>query len=741
MGWLLVTAVAFAVPGSSRFQQRAAAFGMGAIGTGAPSPGRLLEAVGTGIADHPLFESLYIGEPDRVVATTRWGKVTARDLYLYLVMARSEISPFILEKFDKEKLPSQRRELAKLVHDAIDDYVFVNIIVPRLTADLPWTDVEQARARMAALEAYRFVYVASVVRSKIRLSEADRVKYLQEHRAEIAAPERWRVRYIFMRSEESDPLDQQDAVQKRLEDLRQDILRGKIDFPEAARKYSEAPSAANGGEIPPFRRGEIFFYFEQAAANLKPGELSDVIRGPHGFYLLQLIEALPPEELSLDNPIQAGKVEDGLTRQVLRAQYLWDLKVLLEQRFRPVYNMRPWDEKRLDDVIGSVAGFSITKGQLLRMMPSLESEDLVSQESAVESTMRRLLEGEAIARAVVEAGGEASPFLPPMLEIARNMARLQQLKERLACQLQPNRAVVRRFWREHPELFTPLAMKRIVEVTLTPLNTAPLPEQSIAELERALAEGGGEAPSPLVPKDPSAVIPDLGDLTTTTQGTSSSSDVNAEMALPSADRVTSAVEETTEPLGSGAARGNETTATMPRGGAGPNQPAAGGLRRPARDAQPSPLPASGTWVGPLGFVEEVSTECSSPAKAPWPVARPPVRARRISPTRLREVVQNYRSSDWQLAYRDLGFLYLEDHPELPRALDTLEVGAYLPPKYENGRAITYCVEEARRPPKPTFEEIEPYAYRVWREVQVDKKLRALRQRELEKAQLQYTFEK
>ena len=191
---------------------------------------------------------------------------------------------------------------------SIDDYVFVNFVVPQLVAKEQWTEVDEARARVAALAGYQFVYITDIVKPKINIRPADRVKYLQEHRNEIAQPERWRVRYIFLRSEETDPLDLQDAVQKKMEDIRADILRGKIDFAEAARQYSQAPSAANGGEIPPFRRGELFFYFEQAAANLKPGEVSEVIHGPHGFYLVQLLEVLPAEELSMENPEQAAKV-------------------------------------------------------------------------------------------------------------------------------------------------------------------------------------------------------------------------------------------------------------------------------------------------------------------------------------------------------------------------------------------------------------------------------------------------
>lgn len=738
--WVGVVVIAFVamgiahgVPSSSKFQQRAAAFGLGAIGGGAVPASRVLQPSGTNISDHPLFHSLYVGEPDRIVAETKYGKVSARDLYLFLVMTRSKIPPYILENYDKEKFPDEREKIASEIRKAIDDYIFVNFVVPRLTKGLEWNEIDELRARIAGLEAYRFVYIAEVVRSKIRITDADRVKYLQEHRSDIAAPERWRVRYIFMRSEESDPLDAQDAVQKRMEDLRQEILRGKIDFAQAARQYSEAPSAANGGEIPPFKRGEIFFYFEEAASRLQPGEVSEVIRGPHGFYMLQLLEALPPEELSLDNPVQAGKVEDGLTRQVMRAQYLWDLKVLLEERRRPVLDMRPWDEKRPDHVVGSVGGFRITKGQLLNAFPSLANEDFSLEESGVEYTLRRILEGEAIAQAVRESGAHDSVFLGPMLEIARNLALVEKYKESVACQLKPTREVVLRFWRSHPALFTPLAMKRVVEVTLTPLNTAALPEQTVAELDRALAAGGGEAPSPLIPQQPEARIPDMAELTTSTEEVVSDSWAEGETTSAFTRSIDDSEKVTTTTAGQSFVR----TAVRDRGATRATSPQ---KMPPREDAQQKPKvelasQPSGTWVGPSGFPSQ-DVAVGQPVTSNL---RTPVRVRRLSPTNLREVVANYRSADWQLAYRDLGFVYVEDHPELPAEVEKLSKGSYLPPRYVGGRAVTYVVEDERRPSKPSFKEIESYAYRVWREVELDRRLKAVRSRELTKAQTVYRF--
>ncbi|AXA36882.1 Peptidyl-prolyl cis-trans isomerase PpiD [Candidatus Sumerlaea chitinivorans] len=727
--WCVIAACSAAAISGTKYQQRAAAFGFGAVGATAPQT-RALEAVGQTVSSHPLFESLYIGEPDRVVARTAYGKVTARDLYLYLLTANSQTKPYILELYDKAIIPSEKSALADQVRKAIDDYVFVNFVVPQLVAKEQWTEVDEARARVAALAGYQFVYITDIVKPKINIRPADRVKYLQEHRNEIAQPERWRVRYIFLRSEETDPLDLQDAVQKKMEDIRADILRGKIDFAEAARQYSQAPSAANGGEIPPFRRGELFFYFEQAAANLKPGEVSEVIHGPHGFYLVQLLEVLPAEELSMENPEQAAKVVDGVTRQVMRAQYLWDLKVLLEEKARPLYVYKPWDEKRPEDVVGEVAGFKITKGQLLNMYPAIESEDFTRRDALIDNVLKRILEGEILAMEVTKAGLADSPFIQRVNEFAHHLAMLEKLREKYACDLKPSRDTVRRFWRDNPRLFTPLPMQRVVKISLVPLNTAPTPEQTLAELERALREGGGEAPSPLAPKMPATSADEAAEPMPT----------SSEEALSTTSLATSGG----EPQATTATEAREDRATTAPGGGAPPLPPAGGTQKSSENesnvyAKPATAtqqkPAS--WYTPL-MLEPV-TETEEPSIQRVRRAKPQGATRSITPTQLREVVQNYQSGDWQLKYEDFGFIYVEDHPQIPREVVRLGAGEYLAPKLEGQTAVTYYVEAVRRLTKPKFEEIESYVYGVWRDVEVMKKLDAARRKGLDKARIEYSF--
>jgi len=79
-------------------------------------------------------------------------------------------------------------------------------------------------------------------------------------------------------------------AKERLEKI-QEELNGGADFKELAEKYSDDPvSAANGGELGFFQRGELVREFEEVAYLLKPGEISGIVETQFGFHLIQMIE-------------------------------------------------------------------------------------------------------------------------------------------------------------------------------------------------------------------------------------------------------------------------------------------------------------------------------------------------------------------------------------------------------------------------------------------------------------------
>jgi len=95
------------------------------------------------------------------------------------------------------------------------------------------------------------------------------------------------VRHILIRTNEA--VSEADA-RRRLEDLRERIVRGGADFAELARLHSEDGTAARGGDLGWVYPGDTVPDFERAMDALKPGEISEPVKTPFGWHLIQVLE-------------------------------------------------------------------------------------------------------------------------------------------------------------------------------------------------------------------------------------------------------------------------------------------------------------------------------------------------------------------------------------------------------------------------------------------------------------------
>ncbi len=108
------------------------------------------------------------------------------------------------------------------------------------------------------------------------------------------------VRHILIRTSEA--VSQAEAKRK-LEDLRERIVRGGASFAELARVHSEDGSAARGGDLGWLYPGDTVPDFQRAMDALKPGEISQPVKTQFGWHLIEVLErrtaAITPERQRL----------------------------------------------------------------------------------------------------------------------------------------------------------------------------------------------------------------------------------------------------------------------------------------------------------------------------------------------------------------------------------------------------------------------------------------------------------
>jgi len=82
---------------------------------------------------------------------------------------------------------------------------------------------------------------------------------------------------------------------KKARDIRERIVQGES-FEQVARSSSDDPSAKiNGGNLGYFSAFQMIMPFEDAAYNLKPGEISQPVRTPYGYHIIKLTGKRPSE--------------------------------------------------------------------------------------------------------------------------------------------------------------------------------------------------------------------------------------------------------------------------------------------------------------------------------------------------------------------------------------------------------------------------------------------------------------
>ncbi len=90
--------------------------------------------------------------------------------------------------------------------------------------------------------------------------------------------------HILITTQGLSEAEKEEAFQ-RAQEIREEVVDG-ADFNEVAREQSEGPSASNGGRLGSFQQGQMVPAFEEAAFNLEPGEISEVVETQFGFHII-----------------------------------------------------------------------------------------------------------------------------------------------------------------------------------------------------------------------------------------------------------------------------------------------------------------------------------------------------------------------------------------------------------------------------------------------------------------------
>ncbi len=259
----------------------------------------------------------------RIAAVVNSDIVTAEDVQarLLLVMKssgipdtpqnRQQLQPRVLQQLIDEKLELAEAKHYKVTADkgeidrslaniesrnnmtkgGLDQYLKAagiprSTLVDQLTASVLWNKVVEGRYG-----------------SDVNVSDSEVNDEIARLKADIGKPQS-HVAEIFLAID--NPTQEPDI--KALSDRLIGQIRQGAAFPAVAQQFSQAPSAATGGDIGWVTPSQFGPPLDDAIAKMNPGEMSYPIRTPAGYYILYLIERRTPGQTSADDTM-LGLVE------------------------------------------------------------------------------------------------------------------------------------------------------------------------------------------------------------------------------------------------------------------------------------------------------------------------------------------------------------------------------------------------------------------------------------------------
>jgi len=345
-----------------------------------------------------------------VLAQTPLGPVSALDVLMLDEMSDRAAALVPMQAWTQPtaaaSLPFQ-----PAMRQAVEHLVAFDALARRSGAWQPPADA----LRVGSFGASEAVWIEKVVKPQVKVAPIDIERYYLAHPEKYFNRLRAQVRYIFLKADRSDPVDK-NAVRGKLDELATQIRAGKISFEDAARRHSQAPSAAAGGLIPPFAKGTFFPAFDDQTFQLeKPGQTSTVFEGPEGYYLLQIVQLWP----AYNTPIAqvSGEIRDRLQLELVSHYYNYLISKMLERRFMR-NNSAIWEWLNLEAPIANLDKTTLSRQDYLRFFEDPIGSDFQVRINSVLNGSYNWIQGEAVLQDLEKRGQANHPWIARARQLA-----------------------------------------------------------------------------------------------------------------------------------------------------------------------------------------------------------------------------------------------------------------------------------------------------------------------------------
>lgn len=241
------------------------------------------------------------------VATVDGKKITKDDLYEVLVQASGpdavdalideKIVALEVEKADIEISDEEiQKELDDFKENAGGDEAFEAALEQ---SGISEKDFEE--------DIILYLSIRKLMEPLVEITDEDVKAYFEENKETFDTPEQVNARHILVKEE------------KLANDLHKQLKDG-ADFAELAKEHSTDGSAAMGGDLGFFPRGEMVPEFEDKAFSMEVGEISEPVKSDFGFHIVEVLEKEDAKEASFDE--HKEEIKEKMLEEKMQTEYV-----------------------------------------------------------------------------------------------------------------------------------------------------------------------------------------------------------------------------------------------------------------------------------------------------------------------------------------------------------------------------------------------------------------------------------
>ncbi|MCK5353272.1 peptidylprolyl isomerase [bacterium] len=290
---------------------------------------------------------------DEIVARVNEEIITLTDLKKELSMLRSSLrqenqSPELLEQTFQQEKPTVLRTMIQneIFVQRAEEYGIPDSVEPdvgkileemREESGIPSMEVldQYLRQQGSSLEEYRAslkqrlvidAFLQQNVYSKLTLLTPEIEAYYQENIERYTEKAEVELKEILFLKEEA---DEAQLRKKAREVLSQ--LRTGASFEDLAKRFSDGPTASQGGGIGSFKQGSMAALIEEVAFQLEEGAVSGIIEAEYGFQIIKVVSRTPVQARPLED------VRSEISMQLYQRKAQPELKKFVDELIEQSY--------------------------------------------------------------------------------------------------------------------------------------------------------------------------------------------------------------------------------------------------------------------------------------------------------------------------------------------------------------------------------------------------------------------